>query len=80
MINLIINGSKGKMGQTVIACARADKDFSIVGETDLGDDLASIIARSDVLVDFSAHHGTTAIAKMAADNKKALVIGTSGRR
>jgi 4-hydroxy-tetrahydrodipicolinate reductase len=77
-VKVIICGAKGRMGQTLIACAKSDPELQLAGEVDLGDDLAKIIGRSDVVVDFSSHEATAMIAKMAADHKKALVIGTTG--
>ncbi len=78
MIKLIVNGAKGKMGQTILACARQDGDFKIVGEIDLGDDLLKGIKMGDVIVDFSTHTGTAAMSLLAANHQKALVIGTTG--
>jgi 4-hydroxy-tetrahydrodipicolinate reductase len=66
------------MGQTLIACAKADPELQLVGEIDQGDDLAKTISSGDVVVDFSTHEATATIAKLAADHKKALVIGTTG--
>lgn len=77
-IKIIICGSKGRMGQTLIACAKADPELRLVGEVDQGDDLSNIIAGCDAVVDFSVHVATIAIAKLAAQHKKALVIGTTG--
>lgn len=77
-VHLIICGAKGRMGQTLVACAKADPEVQLAGEVDLGDDLAKIIHRCDVVVDFSVHEATAMIAKLAADHNKALVIGTTG--
>ena len=75
---IIICGSKGRMGQTLVACMRSDPELQLVGEIDLGDDLAKVIARGDVVVDFSVREATAALAKIAAEHKKALIIGTTG--
>lgn len=78
MIKLVINGSKGRMGQIIIALAKQDADFSIIGETDLGDDIDTAAAKANVIVDFSLHNATLAAAQAAAKGKAALVIGTTG--
>ncbi|MFA5189706.1 MAG: 4-hydroxy-tetrahydrodipicolinate reductase [Verrucomicrobiia bacterium] len=78
MIKLVINGSKGRMGQTIIALAKQDADFSIIGEMDLGDDIDTAAAKANVVVDFSLHNATLAAAQAAAKGKAALVIGTTG--
>ena len=77
-VRVIICGSKGRMGQTLVACAKADPELQLAGEIDLGDDLAKIVTGCDVIVDFSTHEATATVAKLAADHKKALVIGTTG--
>ena len=42
------------------------------------DDLASIIDHGDVIIDFTFHEATMGFAKVAAEHKKAMVIGTTG--
>jgi 4-hydroxy-tetrahydrodipicolinate reductase len=77
-VKVIICGAKGRMGRSLIACAQGDPELQIVAEIDQGDDLAKVISRADVLVDFSVREATAAVAKLAADHKKAFVIGTTG--
>jgi 4-hydroxy-tetrahydrodipicolinate reductase len=77
-VRVIICGAKGRMGQALIACAKADPELQLVGEIDQGDDLGKVIAMCDVVVDFSVRETTTGVAKLAAQHKKALVIGTTG--
>jgi 4-hydroxy-tetrahydrodipicolinate reductase len=77
-VRVIICGSKGRMGQTLLACAKSDPELQLVGEVDQGDDLSKVINRCDAVVDFSTHEATAMIAKLCADHKKALVIGTTG--
>ncbi|MBM3835378.1 MAG: 4-hydroxy-tetrahydrodipicolinate reductase [Verrucomicrobia bacterium] len=78
MLNIIITGSKGRMGQTLVACAARNSELRVVGQIDLGDDLRSVIDRGDVIIDFSAHNATRDVATLCAERKKALVIGTTG--
>jgi len=77
-VKVIICGSKGRMGRALVSCAQDDTELQVIAEIDQGDDLAKVILRADVLVDFSTHEATAAVAKLAADHKKALVIGTTG--
>jgi 4-hydroxy-tetrahydrodipicolinate reductase len=44
----------------------------------LGDNLASVIAKCDVVIDFSFHNATLPTGTLCAEHKKALVIGTTG--
>jgi len=78
MTRLIITGSKGRMGQMLIACAARIPDLQVAGQIDQGDDLASVIAKCDVVIDFSFHNVTPSVAQLCAQHKKALVIGTTG--
>ena len=78
MTKIIINGSKGRMGQTLAACAACIPKIEIIGQVDQGDDLGAIIAKADVVVDFSFHNVTRAVAELSAKHRKALVIGTTG--
>jgi 4-hydroxy-tetrahydrodipicolinate reductase len=66
------------MGRALVGCAQSDPELQLVGEVDQGDDLAKVIARADAIVDFSVREATATVAKLAADHKKALVIGTTG--
>jgi 4-hydroxy-tetrahydrodipicolinate reductase len=75
---IIINGSKGRMGQAIAACAARIPKIEVVGQVDQGDDLGAIIAKCDVVIDFSFHNVTPAVAELSAKHGKALVIGTTG--
>jgi 4-hydroxy-tetrahydrodipicolinate reductase len=78
MTKIIITGSKGRMGRALIACASHHPELQVVGQIDQGDDLRSEIARADVVIDFSSHSATPAIATLCAEHQKAMVIGTTG--
>ena len=78
MTKVIINGSKGRMGQALSSCAARMPDIEIVGAIDQGDDLAAIISKCDVVIEFSFHSATFDVAKLCAQHKKALVVGTTG--
>ncbi len=78
MIRLLLTGSKGRMGQAVLACALQQPEFQIAGTVDLGDDPRAFIDAADVVVDFSAHSVTPGLAALCAEHRKAMVIGTTG--
>jgi 4-hydroxy-tetrahydrodipicolinate reductase len=75
---IIITGSKGRMGRALIACAGQKPDLEVVGQIDQGDDLGAVIGKGKVVIDFSSHTATLGIAKLCAENGKALVVGTTG--
>jgi 4-hydroxy-tetrahydrodipicolinate reductase len=77
-IKIIITGSKGRMGQALLACAACIPELEIVSAVDQGDDLAAIIGKADAVIDFSFHSATLGVAELCAKNKKAVVIGTTG--
>ena len=72
-----IIGSKGRMGQALVA-AIAEAGQTHAGGADQGDDIVALVAASEVLVDFSSPAAlqTTLDACVAAG--KPIVIGTTG--
>lgn len=78
MTRIIITGAKGRMGQALITCAARNADLRVAGQVDVGDSLESVIDQGDVVIDFSFHDATLNVAKLCAERKKALVIGTTG--
>lgn len=78
MVRIIITGSKGRMGQALVSCAARNPELKITGQIDAGDDLRAVIGQGDVVIDFSAHDATAGIAAICAENKKPVVIGTTG--
>ncbi len=80
MTNVIITGAKGRMGQALLASAAHIPGLEVVGQVDQGDNLADVIGRGDVVIDFSFHAATTGVAALCAKHRKALVIGTTGHK
>ena len=78
MTKIIITGSKGRMGRALVSCATHHPELQVTGQIDQGDDLRSVIGQGDVVLDFSSHDATPEIARLCAEFKKAMVIGTTG--
>ena len=78
MTKVIITGSKGRMGKALLTCAPNHREIEVIGQVDLGEDLAAIIGRGDAVIDFSSHSATPGIAELCAGQGKAMVIGTTG--
>ena len=78
MTKIIITGSKGRMGQTLLNYAARRRELEVVGAVDQGDNLGALIAKADVVIDFSFHNVTLGVAELCAKNKKSIVIGTTG--
>jgi 4-hydroxy-tetrahydrodipicolinate reductase len=77
-LRLLINGSRGRMGQAIIAAAKADPAVAVAATVDQGDDFSSAIALADVVIDFSHHDVTVDVAHACVANNKILVVGTTG--
>jgi 4-hydroxy-tetrahydrodipicolinate reductase len=78
MVRIIITGSKGRMGQALVACASRNPELQVAGLIDAGADLESVIGQGDVVIDFSSHEATAGFAAICAQHKKPMVIGTTG--
>ena len=78
MTKVIINGAKGRMGQALLSCAARMPQIEVVGAVDQGDDLPGMVSKCDAVIDFSFHNATLAVAKLCAQHRKALVVGTTG--
>ena len=78
MTKIIITGSKGRMGQALISCAKSFRELEVVAQIDKDDDLGGVIGKGDVVLDFSAHSVTPKVAALCALHHKAMVIGTTG--
>lgn len=79
-IKILVNGARGRMGQTAITAIRQTQDLTLVGEANRGDDLAKMIhtTQAQVVLDLTtasaAYENITTI--IAA--KAHPVVGTSG--
>ena len=78
MTRIIIAGAKGKMGQALLRVAENFPGLAVAAQIDRGQELAGVIQDADVIVDFSAHEVTVPFARLCAQHKKAMVIGTTG--
>ncbi len=78
MTKVIINGSKGRMGQALITCAERMSGIKVVAQVDQDEDIRPLLPECDVVIDFSFHAATAALAAYCAKHQKALVIGTTG--
>jgi 4-hydroxy-tetrahydrodipicolinate reductase len=76
-LRILINGGKGRMGHAVAAAAR-DSGIEVAASVDVGDDIAAAVAGCDVIVDFSSHEATRSLLEIAADQRRPVVLGTTG--
>jgi 4-hydroxy-tetrahydrodipicolinate reductase len=78
MTRILINGSRGRMGQALIQCAARHPSLHLTAAIDAGDSLADHLADTDAVIDFTLHPVTPVVAEACARAGKALVIGTTG--
>jgi len=77
-MKILLNGSKGRMGQAIIAAAqKAGAEISAACDAD-SPFSPEDVAACDVAIDFSFHEVTPALAEACAEAGKPLVIGTTG--
>jgi 4-hydroxy-tetrahydrodipicolinate reductase len=79
-IRVLVNGAKGRMGTQVCQAVRQDPELALVGEADLGDDLAALIASSNaqVVVDFTTPAAAFPNAEQVIRAGAHPVFGTTG--
>jgi 4-hydroxy-tetrahydrodipicolinate reductase len=76
-LKICINGYRGRMGQAIAETA-TEAGHQITGKIDLGDDLKTALAQSDVVIDFSFHNVTRGVFEIAAELGKPIICGTTG--
>lgn len=76
-LKLLLNGSRGRMGQAVSAIAQ-ENDAEIFAACDRGEAPGEQISECEAIIDFSSHEATAGIARMAVANRIPLIIGTTG--
>ena len=77
-VRVLLVGSKGRMGKTIIDLAKSDPKIDIVAQCDLGDDVEPAMKNSDVVIDFSQADAIDEIYRAALQHRQSLVIGTTG--
>jgi 4-hydroxy-tetrahydrodipicolinate reductase len=78
-LKLLVNGARGRMGQTVVACASADPQIEVTAQVDLGDDLRAALPGCQAVIDFTQADATATLAQACAQAGKILIIGTTGQ-
>jgi 4-hydroxy-tetrahydrodipicolinate reductase len=77
-VRVLLIGSAGRMGQTIVDLAKGDSAIDIVALCDQGDQLEPAITHSDVVIDFSHADAVEEICRVAAQHRQPIVIGTTG--
>lgn len=77
-VRVALIGARGRMGQTIADLAKNDPKLEIVAQCDLGDAIDAAMKDCDVVIDFSTASAVEEVCRAASQNRKALVIGTTG--
>ena len=89
-INLAITGCMGRMGQQLIRSIKKDKNFKIVSLTEstkinkkingikIQKNSIEAFKKTNLIIDFTVPKCTLEILKIAAKQKKRVIIGTTG--
>lgn len=90
MIRLVVVGAAGRMGRTVFETAQADAGFEVkacvdpaarpawAGDVPWGRDLAAVLSRGDVVIEFGGPEAAAQSARACAAAGAALVSGSTG--
>jgi len=73
-----IIGSKGRIGHALVGAIGEQDELSHAGGVDQDDDFATLLAKSDVLVDFSVPEGLSNRLNLCAEAGKPMLVGTTG--
>jgi len=76
-LKVIIYGSKGRMGQSLVRCVQEDPALQLAGTIDAGEPLDQI-AGCDAVIDFSHAEATARVLDKCVELSKIIVIGTTG--
>lgn len=90
MINILLNGCNGKMGQVITRLSKEDKEAAIIAGVDFTPNsikndypvyasLDNVKEKADVIIDFSNIKGLPALLDYAVKNKIPTVICTTGQ-
>ena len=80
MIQVIVSGAAGRMGQTVCEAVEGADDMDLVARADpaLGVELADVVRQADVVVDFSTPEVALANVRTCLAEGVHVVVGTTG--
>jgi 4-hydroxy-tetrahydrodipicolinate reductase len=78
MLNLLITGKSGRMGQALLQAADAEPNVIVTSTHDVGEDLDAAFQKASCAIDFTVHSFTPQVIAAALKHGTSLVIGTTG--
>lgn len=78
MLNLLITGKSGRMGQALLQAAAAEPRVKVTATHDVGEELDPAMRQAACVIDFTVHSFTEQVLAAALRHGTRLVIGTTG--
>ena len=78
MLELLITGKSGRMGQALLQAAATNPAVNVATTHDTGEDLDAAMENAGCVIDFTVHSFTPQVIESALKHGKPLVIGTTG--
>ena len=78
MLELLITGKSGRMGQALLQAAAAEPNVTVTSTHDVGEDLDAAFQKAACAIDFTVHSFTPQVLDAALKHGTSLVIGTTG--
>ena len=74
---LLVHGASGRLGKVIVEIARSQTDLTVKG-AGRADPVEQLITSADVVIDVTAPGATAAVARLCSENRKSLIVGTTG--
>jgi 4-hydroxy-tetrahydrodipicolinate reductase len=78
MLNLLVTGFRGRMGQSVATAIGEDPEVRVAAGIDLGDSLEEALKKSEAVIDFTLPTFTNELVEGCVAAEVPLVMGTTG--
>jgi 4-hydroxy-tetrahydrodipicolinate reductase len=78
MLDTLITGKSGRMGQALLQAAAENPDVTVTATHDAGEDLDTAVQKAACIIDFTVHGFTAQVVEAALKHGTSLVIGTTG--
>lgn len=78
VVEIVIPGSHGRMGSSIVACAMKDAAVKILAKVERGESIGKTLKKGSVIIDFTHHTATPEFVAAAVKAQAGMVIGTTG--
>jgi 4-hydroxy-tetrahydrodipicolinate reductase len=78
-MRILLIGAGGRMGHAVLAAAAQDSSLTIAAKVDRDGALGLALESCEVAIDFTVAEATEAVVQSCAEQRKPLVLGTTGQ-